>query len=237
MHFARVGGHVLQARLRDLHCECGRTWGWLWCGKEGRKNFLQCQPQRLKVEKGRWSLTGVSRAPRVQVEKPHAGQNPLMPLLALVVVGTLGIVGWKLYNAEFMRYLWIWALGVLVVYWFSVSGGMHNIIRGVPLMYVDQSGKLNLFMNSGQGQLGAEGFMMGCLYTLFGLSFTGMTYLGPRIKDKAAQRGLCYALLVLSFFTFSSLCRTHRTHPPGLPLPPCYFRTCSCRAAGLSSSP
>jgi oligosaccharyltransferase complex subunit gamma len=149
----------------------------------------------------------------VQVEKPHLGQNPLTPVVALLIVGTLGLLAWKLYNAEFMRYLWLWALGVLVVFWFSVSGGMHNIIRGVPFMYVDQSGKLNLFMGSGQGQLGAEGFMMGGLYTLFGLSITGMTYLGTRIKDKTLQRALCYGLLGLAFVAFGSLSKTHSAPP------------------------
>eukprot|EP00884_Botryococcus_braunii_P008484 jgi/Botrbrau1/17637/Bobra.0166s0068.1 len=91
-----------------------------------------------------------------KVEKPNVAQNPLTPVVALAVVGGLGFIAWKLYNAKFMQYLWLWAVAVLVVFCFSVSGGMHNIIRGVPFMYVDQSGKLNLFMNSGTRPAGGR---------------------------------------------------------------------------------
>ena len=43
-----------------------------------------------------------------------------------------------------MKNLALWVFGVLVIYWFSVSGGMHNIIRGVPMYYPDQNGQVKV---------------------------------------------------------------------------------------------
>lgn len=40
---------------------------------------------------------------------------------------------------------WLWALGALVVYGFSTSGGMYNIIRGMP-MYYYKGGKMVWWM-------------------------------------------------------------------------------------------
>ena len=53
-------------------------------------------------------------------------------------------MAYHLYYAPFMKNLGLWTAGVLFVYWFSVSGGMHNIIRGVPLYYPDQDGKVKV---------------------------------------------------------------------------------------------
>ncbi len=44
-----------------------------------------------------------------------------------------------------MRRLWMYVVGALFVFWFSVSGGMHNIIRGVPLYYFNQQGQARAF--------------------------------------------------------------------------------------------
>ena len=54
------------------------------------------------------------------------------------------MLAYTLYYAPFMKNLGLWAAGVLFVYWFSVSGGMHNIIRGVPLYYPDQNGQIKV---------------------------------------------------------------------------------------------
>ena len=64
------------------------------------------------------------------------------PLTLLVLAG--GMLAYTLYYAPFMKNLGLWTAGVLFVYWFSVSGGMHNIIRGVPLYYPDQNGKVKV---------------------------------------------------------------------------------------------
>lgn len=56
----------------------------------------------------------------------------------LSVLAGGAVVGLKLYYAPFMKNPVIWAFGIIVVYLFSVSGGMHNIIRGVPMQHFDQ---------------------------------------------------------------------------------------------------
>lgn len=50
----------------------------------------------------------------------------LMPLLSLAVLAGVAAVGYRLYYAPFMRHQALYALGALVVYWFSVSGARRR---------------------------------------------------------------------------------------------------------------
>jgi hypothetical protein len=50
------------------------------------------------------------------------------------------------YNSPLVKITALWALGALAVYWFATSGGMYNIIRGIPLYYRGQNGKLVWWM-------------------------------------------------------------------------------------------
>ncbi|XP_021295187.1 probable dolichyl-diphosphooligosaccharide--protein glycosyltransferase subunit 3B [Herrania umbratica] len=54
----------------------------------------------------------------------------------------------------------IWLSGAVFVYFFSVSGAMHNIIRKMPMFLVDRNdpNKLVFFYQGSGMQLGAEGF-------------------------------------------------------------------------------
>jgi hypothetical protein len=76
------------------------------------------------------------------IERPTVVQNPLFPLglLAFIVVG--GTVAWKLYNSPIVRITGLWTLGALGVYWFATSGGMYNIIRGIPFSTVRDGKKV-----------------------------------------------------------------------------------------------
>ena len=71
-------------------------------------------------------------------------RSRLFPPVFVAAVLAMGFLAYTLYNAPFMKNLALWVLGVLVIYWFSVSGGMHNIIRGVPMYYPDQSGQIKV---------------------------------------------------------------------------------------------
>ncbi|KAK9816628.1 hypothetical protein WJX72_003054 [[Myrmecia] bisecta] len=147
--------------------------------------------------------TGIPVGP---IERPSLFKSPLFPFLALGFLGSAAYIGYNLYYAAFMKNLIIWVLGCLFVYWFSVSGGMHNIIRGVPMAYPDpESGKLVMFMNQGQSQLGAEGFIMGSLYTTCGLAAAAITYLCPKLKDPGQQRIACYVLLVTTLWCVTKI--------------------------------
>lgn len=80
----------------------------------------------------------------MQVEQPSFMRSKLFPPVFVAAVLALGFLAYNLYYAPFMKNLALWVFGVLVVYWFSVSGGMHNIIRGVPMYYPDQDGKIKV---------------------------------------------------------------------------------------------
>lgn len=99
-------------------------------------------------------------------------------------------------------------LGGLVIYWFSVSGGMYNIIRGMP-MFVPRENGAQFFMQ-GSGQLGAEGFMMGATYTAFGVSFALLSLVAPRIQSTTWQRLLCYGCLGVAMFSLSGLLNVYK---------------------------
>ncbi|KAL4425744.1 hypothetical protein ABPG75_009760 [Micractinium tetrahymenae] len=133
----------------------------------------------------------------------------LMPLVSLAVLACIVFVGYKLYYAPFMRHQALYAVGALCVYWFSVSGGMFNIIRGVPLVGFDHRKRQAMLFMPGQGQLGAEGFIMGSLYTTVGLSVAALITLVPKIKDSGAQRVAAYAILLVAFMAYRMVTSNH----------------------------
>jgi oligosaccharyltransferase complex subunit gamma len=107
--------------------------------------ILQCGP---KISSYPWPaedlVTCVSRQTGLSagaIERPTVVQNPLFPvaLLGGIIVG--GTVAWKLYNSPLVRITGLWTLGALAVYWFSTSGGMYNIIRGIPFTMRNKEGK------------------------------------------------------------------------------------------------
>ncbi|KAK4344643.1 hypothetical protein RND71_034819 [Anisodus tanguticus] len=87
----------------------------------------------------------------------------------------------------------IWMAGSLFVYFFSVSGTMYNIINKIPIAMVDRDdpGKLVFFYEGSGMQLGAEGFTVGFLDTIFGLFLAFMTHVLVHVKNRNVQRSLC----------------------------------------------
>lgn len=77
------------------------------------------------------------------IERPSFLKSPMFPVLVLGVLSLGAWLAFKLYYAEFMKNTLIYMVAVIAVYWFSVSGGMYNIIRGVPMQHWDKrSGKV-----------------------------------------------------------------------------------------------
>ncbi|KAJ8761884.1 hypothetical protein K2173_005595 [Erythroxylum novogranatense] len=95
----------------------------------------------------------------------------------------------------------VWLAGALFVYFFSVSGAMHNIIRKMPMFLADRNdpSKLIFFYQGSGMQLGAEGFAVGFLYTIVGLMLAFMTHVLVRVKNSNTQR---LAMLVALFVSF-----------------------------------
>ncbi|KAH7545788.1 hypothetical protein FEM48_Zijuj01G0130900 [Ziziphus jujuba var. spinosa] len=96
----------------------------------------------------------------------------------------------------------IWLTGAVFVYFFSVSGAMHNIIRKMPMFLADRNdpSKLVFFYQGSGMQLGAEGFAIGFLYTIVGLLLAFVTRVLVLIRNKTVQRGFMIFALFVSFW-------------------------------------
>uniref|UniRef100_A0A1D1ZLM6 Uncharacterized protein ZK686.3 n=1 Tax=Anthurium amnicola TaxID=1678845 RepID=A0A1D1ZLM6_9ARAE len=96
----------------------------------------------------------------------------------------------------------IWMAGAVSVYFFSVSGAMHNIIRKMPLFMSDRGdpSKLVFFYQGSGMQLGAEGFAVGFLYTVVGLMMALVTHGLVQLRSVKAQRGLMLIAMVVSYW-------------------------------------
>lgn len=140
-----------------------------------------------------------------RVDKPAATQSWWFPVVSVSFLSSVAYVGYKVMYADVMRNMLMYALATLFVYWFSVSGGMHNIIRGMPMVTINPSTKLPQYFMPGQGQLGTEGFVMGSLYTLVGLSFGLVVYVAPKAKSPSYRRLLAYGGLALALFSFNQV--------------------------------
>lgn len=95
----------------------------------------------------------------------------------------------------------IWLAGSVFVYFFSVSGAMHNIIRKMPMFLVDRNdpSKLVFFYQGSGMQLGAEGFAVGFLYTVVGLLLAFMTHGLVKVGNVSVQRVIMIFALLVSF--------------------------------------
>ncbi|XP_060187883.1 probable dolichyl-diphosphooligosaccharide--protein glycosyltransferase subunit 3B [Lycium barbarum] len=97
---------------------------------------------------------------------------------------------------------YVWMAGSIFVYFFSVSGAMHNIIRKMPMFMMDREdpSKLVFFYQGSGMQLGAEGFAVGFLYTILGLLLAFMCHVLVRLKNRTVQRVFMLFALFISFW-------------------------------------
>ncbi|KAI4298647.1 hypothetical protein L6164_032181 [Bauhinia variegata] len=96
----------------------------------------------------------------------------------------------------------VWLAGAVAVYFFSVSGAMHNIIRRMPMFVADRNdpSKLVFFYQGSGMQLGAEGFAVGFLYTIVGLLLAFVTTILVKVKNTTTQRLIMIFALLVSFW-------------------------------------
>ncbi|ERM97499.1 hypothetical protein AMTRI_Chr02g259860 [Amborella trichopoda] len=96
----------------------------------------------------------------------------------------------------------VWLGFAVFVYFFSVSGAMHNIIRKMPMFIADRNdpSKLVFFYHGSGMQLGAEGFAVGFLYTIVGLMLAFVTHLLVYVKNKSVQKGFMFVAILVSFW-------------------------------------
>lgn len=101
----------------------------------------------------------------------------------------------------------IWLSGAVFIYFFSVSGAMHNIIRKMPMFMVDRNdpNKLVFFYQGSGMQLGAEGFAVGSLYTVVGLMLAFVTHVLVWVKDPTVKRVTMIFAMVVSFWAVNKV--------------------------------
>lgn len=90
--------------------------------------------------------------------------------------------------------------GSVFIYFFSVAGTMHNIIRNMPMFMTDRNdpNKLVFFYQGSGMQLGAEGFAVGFLYTIVGLAIAVVTHSLVYVRSVGVQRALMFVAMVVS---------------------------------------
>ncbi|KAH7662174.1 Oligosaccharyl transferase complex subunit OST3/OST6 protein [Dioscorea alata] len=101
----------------------------------------------------------------------------------------------------------LWMSLAVFVYFFSVSGTMHNIIRKMPMFISDRNdpGKPVFFYQGSGMQLGAEGFAIGFLYTAVGVALAATTHGLVRLKNVKAQRGYMLVAMIVAYWAVSKV--------------------------------
>ena len=64
---------------------------------------------------------------------------------------------------------------------------------------------VQVFMPSNQGQLGAEGFIMGSMYLSFGLSVAALTFAVPKLASESSRRYAAYACIFSAAMLFRQI--------------------------------
>ncbi|XP_060201616.1 probable dolichyl-diphosphooligosaccharide--protein glycosyltransferase subunit 3B [Lycium barbarum] len=129
-------------------------------------------------------------------------KNQKMSIIALGLILSLFLVKKIVSGNSLLHNKNIWMAGSIFVYFFSVSGTMYNIINKIPIAMVDRDdpGKLVFFYEGSGMQLGAEGFTVGFLYTIFGLLFAFMTHVLVHMKNRNIQRLVMFFCIFVSFW-------------------------------------
>ncbi|KAL5775414.1 hypothetical protein ACOSP7_012971 [Xanthoceras sorbifolium] len=142
------------------------------------------------------------------IRRPPILSNKQLGLIAVILLIWSPFAAKKIFAGETLLHdPKIWLLGAVFVYFFSVSGAMHNIIRKMPMFLADRNDpdKLIFFYQGSGMQLGAEGFAVGFLYTVVGLLLALVTHVLVRVKNVMAQRVTMIIALLVSFWAVNKV--------------------------------
>ncbi|XP_010553425.1 PREDICTED: probable dolichyl-diphosphooligosaccharide--protein glycosyltransferase subunit 3B [Tarenaya hassleriana] len=133
---------------------------------------------------------------------PLLSKTQIGIIVALVTIWTPFVIKRVLKGETLIHDRRVWLAGAIFVYFFSVAGTMHNIIRKMPMFLQDRNDPTRLiFFYQGSGmQLGAEGFAVGFLYTVVGLLLAFVTNVLIRARNVTAQRLVMLLALFISFW-------------------------------------
>lgn len=146
--------------------------------------------------------------PAIVIEEAPARPSAVNVSLGLATLSLLAAVAWRLYTSRLARSYPLWTLACLGVWWFATSGGMYNIIRGMPMVLPQRDGTVKLFLD-GSGQVGFEGFLMGTLYATVGVSLALLGSAATRLSDEGARRAFGYSALCVAWFAYRKVVSIH----------------------------
>lgn len=92
------------------------------------------------------------------IDRPSLiSKKQLMFLIAVILISAPFLVKKVIYGNTLLHNKSIWMTGEIFVYFFSVSGSMHNIIRKIPMFLVDRNdpGKLVFFYQGVRDAIGS----------------------------------------------------------------------------------
>ncbi|KAK6917342.1 Oligosaccharyl transferase complex, subunit OST3/OST6 [Dillenia turbinata] len=137
------------------------------------------------------------------IHRPPMLSSKQLGIIALFFIVWTPFMIKKVIAGDTLLHDWkIWMSGAVFVYFFSVSGTMHNIIRKMPMFLADRNdpNKLIFFYQGSGMQLGAEGFAVGFLYTIVGLLLAFVTHVLVRVRNLNVQRFVMVIALFVSFW-------------------------------------
>lgn len=150
---------------------------------------------RFVENKGRVSVGPIERPP--PISKKQIG------FLLLVLLVSAPYLIKRVLAGETLVHDWrLWMFMAIFVYFFSVGGNMHNIIRKMPMVLQDRNnpGKTVYFYQGSGMQLGAEGFAVGFLYTIVGVVLAFVTHILVRVRNVGVQRGVMLVAMVVGYW-------------------------------------
>ncbi|KAK6932355.1 Oligosaccharyl transferase complex, subunit OST3/OST6 [Dillenia turbinata] len=137
------------------------------------------------------------------IHRPPLLSNKQLGIIVLFFIVWTPFMIKKVISGDTLLHDWkIWMSGAVFVYFFSVSGSMHNIIRKMPMFLADRNdpNKLIFFYQGSGMQLGAEGFAVGFLYTVVGLLLAFVTHVLVKVRNLNVQRFVMLIALFVSFW-------------------------------------
>lgn len=146
------------------------------------------------------SRTGLEVGPIIR--PPPLSRSQIIALGVILLISMPFMIKKVIQGETLLHDPKIWMGSAVFVYYFSVSGTMHGIIRGSPLFMRDRNDPNRLvFFYEGSGmQLGAEGFAVGFLYIIVGLMIAVVTHGLVRVRNVATQRIFMLLAMVIGFW-------------------------------------
>lgn len=140
-----------------------------------------------------------------EIKRPSITDSKFFLFFTISSIIIIIYTSYKIYCTPIIQNKWIWMMAVVSICWFATSGGLFNIIRGIPFSMRSKDGKTQLFYKGQGQQLGAEGFMAGTSYVIFSSAVLIVCYGLKHIENVNVQRSVFYAAMILAAFVMKEV--------------------------------